>query len=76
MWSFLVPATLALSLLGGCGNRGGLVLPPRPQAVPAAVVATAAVVAAPPASVADADRTAAGDPTRNDSSTAAAETER
>ena len=70
MWSFLVPATLALSLLGGCGNRGGLVLPPRPQAVPAAVVA------APPASVADADRTAAGDPTRNDSSTAAAETER
>jgi len=70
MWSFLVPAMLALSLLAGCGNRGGLFLPPKPQAVPA----NAATATPPPAS--EADRAATGNPNPADSSTAAAETQR
>ncbi|MEF8729000.1 MAG: sugar transporter [Accumulibacter sp.] len=70
MWSFLAPVTLAFVLLAGCGNRGGLVLPPKPQAVP---VAAAPVT---PPSAPDAERTTADNPTRPDSSTAAAEAQR
>lgn len=70
MYSFLAPLTLALILLTGCGNRGGLVLPPKPQAVP-----VAAAPATPP-SVPEAERVVADNPARPDSSTAAAEAER
>ncbi|HRL74456.1 MAG TPA: lipoprotein [Candidatus Accumulibacter phosphatis] len=70
MWSILVQVLLALSLLAGCGNRGGLVLPPKPQAVPASLVP------GPSSSAPDSDRSVAGDPTRQDSSTAASETGR
>ncbi|WP_366518688.1 lipoprotein [Accumulibacter sp.] len=37
MWPSLLSALLATIVLGGCGNRGSLVLPPKVQTLPATV---------------------------------------